>query len=143
MNPWVYYVAWVWLITVAKDGVIWLWGQVVSFWSWVWNSVADFFSGTKSIEQEYNDAKKECRPSKNHKTTNDERNNNSREWDKFSTLDFYDNWKLKKRRYFGWNWIADFDIDFEHWNWDNSHTFPHCHKWINGVRSKDPYPCCK
>lgn len=143
-------------ITVAKDGIIWIWWQAISAWSWLYDkvvaalsSIVGSFSWSSSIEQEYNNAKRECRPNKN----NNLDSNTDRNWfgkptwkEAFSTITFFKKWKLAKIRFFDKNWNAELDIDFDHQN-DWTHEFPHCHKWehfSNWTKKRHKeYPCCR
>lgn len=148
-QPWTYYIIWIWAITVAKDWTIYLLWQVVSAWSWVYNKVVEFFSSSKSAEQEYTEAKNQCKPNKNnHKKSIDwKKPDDTAYWTPYSTMDFYDElWRFKKRRYFNGDWIAELDIHFQHW-WKETHIFPHCHKWAkNSKWDMSPlkwYKCCQ
>lgn len=156
INPWTYFVAWIWAITIARDWIIWIWWQAISAWSWLYDkvvaalsSIVGSFSWSSSIEQEYNNAKRECRPNKN----NNLDSNTDRNWfgiptwkEAFSTITFFKEWRLAKIRYFDKYWNAELDIHFEHPD-DWTHEFPHCHKWVkNSKNSMSPlkwFPCCK
>lgn len=132
------------VITYGKEMVITVGWAVIQAGNWMYNSIVSFVSGLfASKAEKYEKAKNAKQPTDNHSSehvTKDNRNL-KREWEPFSSKDLYEDWRLKQRRYYGEDGKAQFDVDYFHQDSNNSHTFPHCHHWINGTRQEKWFPC--
>lgn len=151
---WSYAIPWIWTIIVTATGEILMTWAAIFTWTWLWDLIYEYFVASKPIkvekvkEEEYSNAKRECRPTNNNKNTDTESNgfNKPKGKDPYSSISFYKDWKLYKIRYFDKNWNAELDIHYDHTD-DGTHEFPHCHDWIKksnwDLKPWDWYPCCK
>ncbi|MBB6020395.1 hypothetical protein HNR77_001456 [Paenibacillus sp. JGP012] len=138
----VYFIPGIGEVALLVTGGVVIAGATYYAGSVVYNKVKAYLSSKDAADAEiaaeaaYKEAKKNGTKTGTHEDKYPPFNNLLTKGKPRSSEDLYDSKGLKQRRYYDSNGNADEDIDYDHSNADGSHTFPHRHKWINGVRSK-------